>query len=80
MLTLVAAVLVYDLAYDPTTDLAEGLDGRDDSSLALSLNAMSDTRCEKDIVGDSTVRGFIPVIWLVIIVWNILLVLTKTRI
>jgi len=49
MLTLVAAVLVYDLAYDPAVDLAEGLETRDDPTFALSLNAMSETRWEKDI-------------------------------
>ena len=53
MLTLVAAVLVYDLAYDPFPDLIEGLEACDALSfafpLALSLNAMSDTRVEKDM-------------------------------
>lgn len=49
MLTLVAAVLVYDLAYEPTVDLAGGLVGRDAASFGLSLNAMSETSDENDI-------------------------------
>ena len=50
MLTLVAAVLVDDLAYDPGVDLIEGLGARDAPSFALSLNAMSETSEEKDMV------------------------------
>ena len=54
MLTLVAAVLVYDLAYEPFPDLIEGLDARDTLSfafsLAVSLNAMSETKVEKDMM------------------------------
>lgn len=51
MLTLVAAVLVYDLAYDPVVDLAEGLERRDAWSLeVLSRNARSDTNEENDIM------------------------------
>ena len=36
-LTLVAAVLAYDLAYEPVVDLADGLETCDALSLALSL-------------------------------------------
>lgn len=52
MLTLVAAVLAYDLAYDPVVDRIEGLEARDVWSLRLLLsrNAMSETREEKDIM------------------------------
>lgn len=50
MLTLVAAVLVVDLAYDPGVDLMEGLEARDGPSFALSLKAMSETSEEKDMV------------------------------
>ena len=51
MLTLVAAVLAYDLAYEPAVDLREGLEVRDAwSLLLLSRNARSETREEKDIV------------------------------
>lgn len=50
MLTLVAAVLVDDLAYDPDADLGEGLEGRDIPSFALSLKAISETSEEKDMV------------------------------
>ena len=50
MLTLVAAVLAYDLAYEPVVDLGEGLEVRDAPSFALSLKVKSDTRDEKDIV------------------------------
>lgn len=51
MLTLVAAVLAYDLAYDPAVDLAEGLEARDAWSLGLlSRNARSETKEEKDIM------------------------------
>lgn len=51
MLTLVAAVLAYDLAYDPVVDLAEGLEARDACSLGLlSRNARSETNEEKDIM------------------------------
>lgn len=51
MLTLVAAVLAYDLAYDPVVDLAEGLEARDAWSLGLlSRNARSETNEENDIV------------------------------
>ena len=51
MLTLVAAVLAYDLAYEPVVDLAEGLEARDAWSLGLlSRNAMSETSEEKDIM------------------------------
>jgi len=49
MLTLVAAVLVYDLAKDPTVERAEGLEARDEPSFP-SLNAISDTRLEKDMM------------------------------
>ena len=50
MLTLVAAVLAYDLAYDPV-DLGEGLEARDAWSLeGLSRNAKSETNDEKDII------------------------------
>ena len=51
MLMLVAAVLVYDLAYEPVVDLTEGLEARDTLSFALSLKARSETNDEKDIVG-----------------------------
>ena len=47
MLTLVACVLVYDRAYEPAVDLG---DGRCDVLSTLSLNAMSETRVENDIV------------------------------
>lgn len=57
MLTLVAAVLVYDLAYEPTVDLAGGLAGRDAASFGLSLNAMSDTSDENDITLFSSSEG-----------------------
>lgn len=51
MLTLVAAVLAYDLAKDPVVDLAGGLVARDAWSLELlSRNAMSETSEENDIV------------------------------
>ena len=51
MLTLVAAVVVYDLALDPVVDLREGLEVRDDWSLGLlSRNARSETKEEKDIM------------------------------
>ena len=52
MLTLVAAVLAYDLAYEPVVDLIEGLEARDAWSLRLLLsrNAMSETSDEKDIM------------------------------
>ena len=51
MLTLVAAVLVYDLAYEPVVDLIEGLEVRDAWSLGLlSRNARSETNEEKDIL------------------------------
>lgn len=49
MLTLVAAVLVYDLAYDPVVDLAEGLEARALPLGVLSLNARSETSEEKDM-------------------------------
>lgn len=51
MLTLVAAVLAYDLAYEPAVDLAEGLEARDAWSLGLlSRNARSETSEENDIM------------------------------
>ncbi len=51
MLTLVAAVLTYDLAYEPVVDLAEGLEVRDVWSLGLlSRNARSETNEENDII------------------------------
>ncbi len=50
MLTLVAAVLVYDLAYEPVVDLAVGLEARDAPSFALSLKARSETREENDML------------------------------
>lgn len=51
MLTLVAAVLAYDLAYEPVVDLAEGLEARDAWSLGLlSRNARSETSEENDIM------------------------------
>ena len=47
-------MLVYDLAYDPFPDLIEGLEARDALSfvfsLAVSLNAMSETKVEKDMM------------------------------
>lgn len=49
MLTLVAAVLVYDLADDSVLDRSEGRGLR--SSRSLSLNERSWTRLEKDMVG-----------------------------
>lgn len=49
MLTLVAAVLVYDLAEDSVLDNIEGLGLR--TSCSLSRNERSWTRLEKDIVG-----------------------------
>ena len=49
MLTLVAAVLVYDLADDSVPDNTEGLGLR--SSRSLSRNERSWTRLEKDMVG-----------------------------
>ncbi len=49
-LTLVAAVLVYDLAYEPVVDLADGLEACDALSFALSLKWRSDTNVEKDMV------------------------------
>ncbi len=49
MLTLVAAVLVDDLAYDPGVDLIGGLEARDAPSCALSLKAMSETSEENDM-------------------------------
>lgn len=54
MLTLVAAVLAYDLAYEPTVGLGGGLVGRDAGSFGLSLNAMSETSDENDITLLST--------------------------
>ncbi len=53
MLTLVAAVLVDDLAYDPGVDLIGGLKARDAPSFALSLKAMSETSQEKDMINMS---------------------------
>lgn len=51
MLTLVAAVLAYDLAYEPAVDLADGLEAREAWSLGLlSRNARSETSEENDIV------------------------------
>lgn len=51
MLTLVAAVLAYDLAYEPAIDLADGLEAREAWSLGLlSRNARSETSEENDIV------------------------------
>jgi len=50
ILTLLAAVLADDLAYDPAVDLAEGLEARDAPSFAWSLKAMSETSEEKDMV------------------------------
>ena len=51
MLTLVAAVLAYDLAYEPVVDLAGGLEARDAWSLGLlSRNARSETNEENDIM------------------------------
>lgn len=51
MLTLVAAVLAYDLAYEPVVDLAEGLEARDAWSVGLlSRKARSETNEENDIV------------------------------
>lgn len=50
MLTLVAVVLVFDLAYEPFVDLAEGLEAGDTPSMAPSLNAKSETREEKDMI------------------------------
>ena len=50
MLTLVAAVLMYDLAYEPLVDRREGLETRLAPSGGLSLKAMSETRDENDIV------------------------------
>ena len=51
ILTLVAAVLAYDLAYEPVVDLAGGLEARDAWSLGLlSRNARSDTSEEKDMM------------------------------
>ena len=49
-LTLVAAVLAYDLAYDPVVDLIDGLEACDALSLALSLKWRSETSVEKDMV------------------------------
>lgn len=48
MLTLVAAVLVYDLADDSVLDSSEGLGLR--SSRSLSRNERSWTRLEKDMI------------------------------
>ena len=51
MLTLVAAVLAYDFAYEPVVDLMEGLEARDAWSLGLlSRNARSETSEENDIM------------------------------
>ena len=43
-------MLVYDLAYEPVVDLADGLEACDALSLALSLKWRSDTNVEKDMV------------------------------
>ena len=50
MLTLVAAVLVYDLAYESVLERMEGLVGWDERSLeSWSRNAISETRWENDM-------------------------------
>ncbi len=53
MLTLVAPVLAYDLAYDPLVEAKEGLEGCDVRSLrSLSRKAMSETKVEKDMTAE----------------------------
>ena len=53
MLTLVAAVLAYERAYDSPFGRSEGLAGCEDRSLeSLSRKAMSETRLEKDMTAE----------------------------
>ena len=49
ILTLVAAVLVYDRAYDPSVDWGDGRFGMPPFP-SLSRNARSDTRVENDMM------------------------------
>jgi len=49
MLTLVAAVLAYDLAYDPALDIDDFFEGFLFSSWSVSRKARSETRVENDM-------------------------------
>ena len=58
MLTLVAAVLAYDLAYDPVLDIDDFFKGFLLSSWPASRNARSETRVEKDMVAGDCSEKF----------------------
>ena len=45
-----AAVLVYDRAYEPVVDRADGLEACDALSFPLSLKCRSETKEEKDMI------------------------------
>ena len=58
MLTLVAAVLAYDLAYDSALDICEALDGCELLSSGLrSRNVRSETKEEKDMFSGTISSG-----------------------